>query len=362
MEKSSKRIWLRAAAVILFLALVFGSLAGCSAPPDIYLAGQTRVAVALYTGAVTGDPYIESCISGFERLRERNIDPHYFENLENEPFTEILAEAVATKPDVVWCLDARGAEATAAAAALNPEIQFITLEHEYADPPPNLAGVYFDSLGASFLSGYLAAVATESGEVGIAGGAANTAPEEFGFKAGVVFAGNSLGKRVRVHSAFAGDNYDGAAAEKAAASLYADGCDVVFNSSGHTATAAVTAAQNAGGVLLCVNYGGFTATDAPAPVAAFAAESLDARTASLTEMAAAAKAKGQQIGGQNHFFGFPTNSVRLERVGEFFSDEEWAGMNDVLTRILAGEFTPPADDKELTDFAAAEPWSVKEGE
>jgi basic membrane lipoprotein Med (substrate-binding protein (PBP1-ABC) superfamily) len=355
MKKYGKTIMGRIAAAAVILCIAALVLAGCGSR-DIYLAGQMRVAVTLYAGTVAGDPYNENCALGFERLRERNIDSHFFENPENKPFEEILAEAVNTKPNVVWCLDSRGAEAAAAAAALNPDIQFITLEHAYADPAPNLAGVYFDSLGASFLAGYLAATATDSGEVGIAGGAASTAPEEFGFKAGVIFAGNSLGKSIRVHSAFAGDDYDGAAAEKAAASLYGKGCDVVFNTSGRTAAAAVAAAQSAGRFLICLNYGQYTAANAPEEVIAFVAESLDARAYGVTEMAVAAKAGGLGIGGQNHFFGFPTNSVRLERNGDFFTDQDWAEMNNVLSRVLAGEFTVPAEQESLENFVAAAAW------
>jgi basic membrane protein A len=345
------RSWAGTARTIsfFFLVLILAAV-GCGSK-DIYLAGQTRVAVALYDGAMAGDPYYENCAQGFERLRGQNIDPQYFENPTGKPFADILAAAVASRPDVIWCLDSRGADAAAEAAAANPEIQFITLEHAYAEPASNLAGVYFDSPGASFLAGYLAAVATENGDVGIAGGAASAAPEEFAFKAGVIYAGNSLGKSIRVHSAFAGDNYDAAAAEGAAATLYGEGCDVIFSSSGHTAAAAVTAAQNAGRSLICLNYGQYTADAAPDGVVAFVAESVDARADGMTKMAAAG-----QVGGQNHFFGFPTNSVRLERVGTSFSDQEWEAMNNVLSRILAGDFRAPADQEALDEFVAAAPW------
>jgi basic membrane protein A len=343
------------AAAFFFVALLMVS--GCGgggttgSTEDIYLEGQTRVAVAFYSGTAAGDPYIENCVLGFERLRGQNIDPHFFENPGGRPFGQILAEAVASGPDIVWCLDRRGAEDMAAAAADNPEIQFITLEHAYTDPLPNLAGVYFDTPGASFLAGYLAVAATEGGEVGYLGGTEGAAPEEFGFKAGVVYAGNLLNKSIRVHTAFAGDDFDGAAAERAAATLYGEGCDIVFQSAGHAVAGAVTAAQNAGKLLIGVNYGQYSVASPPEQVAAFISESVDARADGITKLAA-----GGQIGGQNHFFGFPTNSVRIEQTGTFFTEGQWQEMLDVQSRMLRGEFEPPMSQEELNDFIEAEIW------
>jgi basic membrane protein A len=360
--KGKGRRTIGAVFLIVLFACVSVSCGGGSEndPGQAGQAARTLVAAALYDGVIAGDPYLESCAQGLERLRGQDIDVSYFENPQSKPFTDILAEAAAAKPDIIWCLDSRGAEAAAEAAALYPDILFITLEYAYEAPAPNLAGVYFDTAGGSFLAGYLAAAATENGEVGIAVEVANTAPEEFGFKAGVIFAGNALGKSIRLHSAFTGDNYDETAAAAALAGLYAEGCDIVFHTSGHTAAAAAQAAQNAGGSLICLSYGQYTAENAPAGVIALLAQSVDARTDGVSKMAA-----GGGVGGQNYLFGFPTNSVRLERIGVSVSEADWESMNEALGRILAEEFLLPADQESLADFIAAAPWrrsGVRDGE
>jgi len=61
-------------------------------------------------------------------------------------------------------------DATAAAAAENPDQQFAIVDVAYTPPIPNVRGLVFDSAQSSFLAGYLAAGMSQTGVVGVYGG------------------------------------------------------------------------------------------------------------------------------------------------------------------------------------------------
>jgi len=129
-------------------------------------------------------------------------------------------------------------DATAAAAAANPEQQFAIIDVGYEEAIPNVLTLNFSTAEPSFLAGYLAAGMTATGKVATYGGI-NIPPVTIfmdGFANGVTYYNEQKGAAVEVlgwdveaqDGSFAG-NFENLDDGKALASSFADeGADIIF--------------------------------------------------------------------------------------------------------------------------------------
>ena len=129
-------------------------------------------------------------------------------------------------------------DATAAAAAANPDQQFAIIDFGYEEAIPNVLTLNFSTAEPSFLAGYLAAGMTATGKVATYGGI-NIPPVTIfmdGFANGVTYYNEQKGAEVEVlgwdveaqDGSFAG-NFENLDDGKALASSFADeGADIIF--------------------------------------------------------------------------------------------------------------------------------------
>jgi len=129
-------------------------------------------------------------------------------------------------------------DATAAAAAANPDQQFAIIDFGYEEPIPNVLTLNFSTAEPSFLAGYLSAGMTETGKVATYGGI-NIPPVTVfmdGYANGVAYYNEQKGTDVEVlgwdveaqDGSFAG-NFENLDDGKALAASFADeGADIIF--------------------------------------------------------------------------------------------------------------------------------------
>jgi len=129
-------------------------------------------------------------------------------------------------------------DATAAAAAANPDQQFAIIDVGYEEAIPNVSTLNFNTAEPSFLAGYLAAGMTQTGTVATYGGI-NIPPVTVfmdGFANGVSYYNEQKGTEVNVlgwdvdaqDGSFAG-NFENLDDGKALAASFADeGADIIF--------------------------------------------------------------------------------------------------------------------------------------
>jgi basic membrane protein A len=160
--------------------------------------------------------------------------------------------------DVVVASGVAQPQATIDAATAHPETTFVGISQDLAAGPDNAIGLVFRDDEAGYAAGYLAGAMTQSGVVGAVLGSEQVIPlRRFGegFRLGVLAARPDA----RVIMAYNNDSPDsfndpewGAAT---AATLVADGADIVFGAGGTTGTAAleaVAAMPGAGTSLFCI--------------------------------------------------------------------------------------------------------------
>ena len=148
-------------------------------------------------------------------------------------------------------------DATAAAAAANPDQQFAIIDFGYEEPIPNVLTLNFSTAEPSFLAGYLSAGMTETGKVATYGGI-NIPPVTVfmdGYANGVAYYNEQKGTDVEVlgwdveaqDGSFAG-NFENLDDGKALAASFADeGADIIFPVAGPVGLgSSAYAAENAG--------------------------------------------------------------------------------------------------------------------
>ena len=96
---------------------------------------------------------------------EEGKDCKYIETRDAKDYADNIGQFVEAEFDVVVSVGFALGEATAAAAAENPETFFIGVDQFQGEPQPNLAGLIFNEDQSGFLAGALAANLTKSGTI-----------------------------------------------------------------------------------------------------------------------------------------------------------------------------------------------------
>ena len=96
---------------------------------------------------------------------EEGKDCKYIETRDAKDYADNIGQFVEAEFDVVVSVGFALGEATAAAAAENPETFFIGVDQFQGEPQPNLAGLIFNEDQSGFLAGALAANLTQSGTI-----------------------------------------------------------------------------------------------------------------------------------------------------------------------------------------------------
>lgn len=139
-------------------------------------------------------------------------------------------------------------EAMAAVSADFPETNFVIVDSENVSAD-NLANLVFAEEQGSFLVGAAAALTSETGQVGFVGGVNTELIQKFqaGFEAGVAEIDPAV--TVDVQYLTEPPNFDGftdpALGKEAAASMFADGADVVYHAAGGSGGGVFEAASEA---------------------------------------------------------------------------------------------------------------------
>ncbi|MEL7209924.1 MAG: BMP family ABC transporter substrate-binding protein, partial [Actinomycetota bacterium] len=195
-----------------------------------------KVGLAYDLGGRGDQSFNDSAASGLDRASEElNVEITELEPDEGGENREELLRLLAEEGNqLVIGVGFLYTEAIEAAAADFPDTTFALVDSVVeAD---NVANLVFAEEQGSFLVGAAAALTTETGQVGFVGGVNTELIQKFqaGFEAGVAEIDPSI--TVDVQYLTEPPNFDGftdpALGKEAAASMYADGADVVYHAAG----------------------------------------------------------------------------------------------------------------------------------
>jgi basic membrane protein A len=179
----------------------------------------------------------------------------YIETADSKDYAKNIATFADEKYDVIVTVGFGMGEATVAAAATYPDVDFIGVDQFQAADTPGVVGLNFPEDNAGFLVGALAAMMSESHKIGAVCGTDVVPPVwRFGegYKAGAAYADGMSGNTTEVFVVYHSDvGFDKTFTDpewgaQTAQSMMDQGADAIFGCGGITGNGAITQAAQAG--------------------------------------------------------------------------------------------------------------------
>jgi basic membrane protein A len=251
---------------VLLAALLVGALIlPACAPAQADCTDEEVFCVGLVTdvGKINDKSFNQSAWEGVQRAEsELGATVQYIETTDAKDYAKNIGTFGDAGYDVIVTVGFALGEATAAAAATYPEVDFIGVDQFQAETVDGVAGLNFPEDQAGFLVGALAAMMSESNKIGAVCGTDAVPPVwRFGegYKAGAAYADGMSGETTEVFVVYHSDvGFDktftdpewGASTAK---SMMDQGADAIFGCGGITGNGAITAAAQAGAFAIGVD-------------------------------------------------------------------------------------------------------------
>jgi basic membrane protein A len=263
--RSSKRPLVLWALVLVFALLVSACAAPVAAPAGDDSAAGSPLQVGLVTdvGRVNDRSFNQSAWEGVQQaaaaLGVAEDDIKYIETQDAKDYADNMQQFIDAGYDVIVTVGFALGEATAEAAANNPDISFIGVDQFQVEEIPNLAGLVFREDQSGYLAGALAAQLSETGTIAAVLGT-DLVPPVVAFKEGYEAGAKAINPDINIISTYHPGGMDvaftdpewGAATARQAMD---QGADVVFGAGGITGNGAlqeVATAAEAGDTVYCI--------------------------------------------------------------------------------------------------------------
>jgi basic membrane protein A len=259
-EKNMKKSYM-----ILAALLVAAMILPACAPAAADCTSEEVFCVGLVTdvGKINDKSFNQSAWEGVQRAeKELGAKVQYIETTDAKDYAKNIGTFGDEGYDVIVTVGFALGEATDAAAATYPDVNFIGVDQFQAATVDGVAGLNFPEDNAGFLVGALAAAMSKSNKIGAVCGTDAVPPVwRFGegYKAGAAYADQLNGTTTEVFVVYHSDvGFDktftdpewGAATAK---SMMDQGADAIFGCGGITGNGAITAAAQSGAYAIGVD-------------------------------------------------------------------------------------------------------------
>ena len=241
--------------------LIVGSmlLAACTTAPAE--APKVKVCQITDTGGIDDTSFNATAWKGVtDAQTQLGIEGKFLESKEAADYEKNINAYIEEKCDLIVTVGFLLGDATAAAAAANPDQKFSIVDYAYDPAIPNVTGQIFNTDEAAFLAGYLAAGVTKTGKVGTFGGLPIPTVTIFmdGFVKGVAKYNEVKGTDVKVlgwdavaqTGLFSMSFDDQQKGNELAKSLMDEGADIIMPVAGSVGLGAAAAIQERGNAYL----------------------------------------------------------------------------------------------------------------
>ncbi|MBU5595066.1 BMP family protein [Amphibacillus sp. MSJ-3] len=221
----------------------------------------------------------------------------------------------------------------------------------------NVVSINFSEEQGSFLVGVVAALATETNQVGFVGGVDSVLIKRFetGFVAGV----KSVNPEIEVNIDYAESFADPSRGRAIASTMYSSGVDIIYHASGETGNGVFTEAKDrvkndpdAGVWVIGVDrdqYEEGQIGDSNVTLTSMI-KRVDIAVSDIAVMAM----NGEFPGGERLVFGLEDDAIGVADTNEeAFTDEMSQAVDEWMVKILDGDIVVPQTDDELADFLEA---------
>lgn len=316
-------------------------------------AGQNSdfsVAMATNVGGVNDQSFCQSAWEGLTNLKNNTgAKVSYLESLQESDYTTNLDKLVDADNNLVWAVGFAMSSQAKNAALTNPDVQFGIIDETYGDETPdNMVTVMFRAQEPSFLVGYIAGLTTKTDKVGFVGGIGSAILDQFeyGYRAGVAYAANELGKDISVTVQYAESFIDAAKGKAIATKMYNDGCDIVFHAAGTIGVAVIEAAKESGNWAIGVDMDQYHV--APEAVLTSAVKRVDR----AIEMVSKDYMDGIEHGGENLEYGLSDGAVGIPEENPNVAPEVLEKTAEIEKKIVSGDISVPYNQATFSEFAA----------
>ncbi len=231
--------------------------AGTDAPTGTAGEGSGLICEVTDVGGVDDKGFNQLAFEGLQRAADEfGLTAEVLESASDADYATNIQSFIDKGCDLIVTVGFLLGDATAEAAANNPDQQFAIIDFGYETPIPNVKTLNFNTAEPSFVAGYLSAGMTESGTVATFGGVEIPPVTVFmeGYLNGVNYYNEELGTEVAVlgwdgtTGTFAG-NFENLDDGKSIASSFADeGADIIFPVAGPVGLGSSAFAKETGGI------------------------------------------------------------------------------------------------------------------
>ncbi len=196
-------------------------------------------------GRVNDGTFNQYAYEGMLRAADEfDLDSTFIETTAQTEYQNNINTCLNEEFDIIITVGFLITDATHAAAAANPDIQFIGVDQFFADPLPNLVGIQYREDQAGFLVGALAALMSESGTIGGVYGI--PIPPVVKFRNGYEQGARYINPDINLLGVYIDDFNAADRGATAAEQLIGEGADVIFGAGGPTGSGAITRAAQQG--------------------------------------------------------------------------------------------------------------------
>ncbi|KDR94988.1 nucleoside-binding protein [Peptoclostridium litorale DSM 5388] len=229
--------------IIMMLTFALAGCGGQKAEEETPATEEAKLKVALVVAGGLGDrSFYDSSNEGFDKAKaELGVEGSVFE-CKNDPglYTDQMINAAQTS-DVIIAVGFEFDQTLKEVAPQFPDKKFIYIDN-VIEGIDNLTSIdYMENEGA-FLAGALAALESESGKIGMVGGA--DIPVIRNFRAGYEAGAKYVNPDVQIEVIFAESFEDPAKGKESALALYSKGVDIIFQVAGKTGEGVFEAAKD----------------------------------------------------------------------------------------------------------------------
>lgn len=214
---------------------------GLQAPDDFTVSLVTDI------GKVDDGTFNQFAYDGMQAAAECfGFETSFIETADQSDYASNIATSLEAGPSVLITVGFLLADDTAAAAAENPDIDFIGVDQFVeAGLPANMVSEVFAEDQSGYIAGVIAASLSETGIIGVVGGL-ETVPAVVKFVEGYEAGALSVNPDIQVLSVYADSFTDPSGGASIANQFIGEGADVIFGAGGQTGSGGVAAAAEQG--------------------------------------------------------------------------------------------------------------------
>ncbi|TDO73029.1 nucleoside-binding protein [Halanaerobium saccharolyticum] len=224
------------AIVFAFVMMVVFAAVPAAAQEDV------RVGIVLSTGGLGDLSFNDAAYRGLQRAEEElGISFDYIEPADPSEDQTALRRFASRGYDLVIGVGFQMADSLKTVAAEYPDTKFAHVDQAFENVPDNIVTLNFAEWEGSFLAGALAALTSESGNVGFVGGVDFALIHRFegGFYQGAKY----INPDIEIQSMYADDFGNPAKGREIALGMIDDGADVIYHAAGGTGMGVFQAAE-----------------------------------------------------------------------------------------------------------------------